>query len=916
MPRFCLFVCCFLGYFSLHSQTNLEIDFQDASFFEMVDSLEKQTQFHFFYQDEWVDDLKITTKGTYNDFPSLLSDVLSDTDLHYFITETGDVIISKQYKIVHELSPEFWKEKGEEIIGLTTNEIFIEKGGSEETVSIGNEQVYEIGGRTSNGKSTVSLAGYIRTARTGEPLVGASVFVKASQIGTLTDDFGYYVLNLPPGEYKVEFQYIGLEDTYRNILLNGDGRLDVEIEDEVLALDEVVITGEKSQLESVQTGAARLSINEIKTVPTLLGEADVLKISLNLPGVQTVGEGASGFNVRGGGTDQNLIMLNGAPVYNPNHLFGFFSAFNPVVIKHADLFKSGIQAQYGGRVSSVLDISIRDGNKKKFIGTAGIGPVTSKLVLEGPLSKNKGSYIIGLRSTYANWLFKALKNPSLNNSRAFFGDGIAKLNYQLNDHDFLTLSLYHSQDRFQLNGDSLYTYANSNMSLSWRHAFNNKFSLKASTGITHYQYGLQSEQNLGNAFQLGYQINQGFLNLDFDLFPTAQHHVKFGWQTNYYDLNPGKLLPLADSSFVQPIILDSEQGVETALYLGDEWTISPRLSIYAGLRFSGYAMIGPGKSFLYQEGLPKETDFIIDTLNFTSDETIAQYGGLDYRFSGRFKISENLSTKFSYDKTRQYIHMLSNTIAISPTDTWRLSNAYLRPQIGDQIAVGMYKEIPQSGYEVSVEAYYKKLNNILEYKDGANLLVNETLEADVLSAEGKSYGIELLLKKKTGQLNGWIAYTYSRTFIKANSPFKSERINGGEFYPANYDIPHNLSIITNYKVTRRFNFSVNLSYRTGRPTTLPVLQYQLRNNVLAFFSARNKFRVPDYFRMDLAVNLDGDHRVEKRGHSSWSFSLYNFTARKNAYSVFTRNNEGNIGVYRLAVLGTVIPTITFNYELR
>ena len=900
----------------LTAQVYVQADFDQLPFHQMVERIEQNHTVRFFYQQKWVDSLRVDIQQNEIELRELLDQILRDTDLHYLITPNKDVILSKGHVISTPLGEDFWKGNGTGYALDVSMYLPTQISTESETIISDENQLIEIGESGSTDKSTATIAGYVRTELSGEPMVSVSVSAKDIAGGTLTNEYGYYVLTLPLGNHQLTFQYAGKQNTSVNIQLKGDGKLDIEMEEEVLALDEIVITGEKSQVESVQTGAARLSIDEIKSIPTLLGEADVMKIGLSLPGVQSVGEGTSGFHVRGGTNDQNLIMLNGAPLYNPSHLFGFFSAFNPNVIKHADLIKSGIQARYGGRVSSVMDVATRDGNKKKFITAAGIGPVTSKVSLEGPMLNKKGSYIAGFRSTYANWLLKALDNHALKNSRAFFGDGIGKASLQLNNNNFISASGYISSDMFRLNGDSLYTYQNANGSLSWRHVFSNHFSVKTTAGMTKYAYGLRSDQSPGNAFSLDYQVNQSYLNIDFDLLPGTKHNIHFGWQNNYYDLSPGQIKAIGDSSFVQSVALDEERGLESALYLGDEWTINPRFSLYAGIRFSGYAMLGAGSVFSYQPDLPKEPDFIIDTLNYSAGEIITRYGGPEYRLGGRVKLSESFSTKFSYDKTRQYIHMLTNTIAVSPTDTWRLSNPHIRPQIGDQWALGFYKEFQRKGYEITVEGYYKNLQNILEYKDGANLLVNETLEADVISASGKSYGVEFLLKKKTGQFNGWISYTWSRTKIKADSPFPSERINRGEYYPANYDIPHNLSIITNYKYNRRFSISFNLTYRTGRPTTLPVLQYELRDNVLAFFSDRNQFRVPDYFRADVSINLEGNHKIQKRGHSSWSLSFYNVTGRKNAYSVFPRATDGNIGIYRLAIFGTVIPTLVYNFELR
>lgn len=915
----CLFVGVYLLFSpSLQGQQVLSVAYEDLPFQQMVDSLEASHAVKFYYQSEWVDSLFISLTGQYNSIPDLLQAVLQGTRLRIFQASDNAYILSLDYDIVDSLPEDFWTSSQSLVRSSINADIFSLQQKDTNSVAIDDPEtrVHLIGKPTIQSITSAAFGGYVRSARTGEVLTGVSVFVAEEQIGTLTDAFGYYVLNLPPGEHQVSYQYIGKQNTQRIIQLQTDGQLEVELDEEVLALDEIVISGEKSQVESVQTGAIRLNVSDLKSIPTLFGEADVLKVSLNLPGVQTVGEGASGFYIRGGTTDQNLILLDGAPLFNPTHLFGFFSAVNPSVVQYTDLSKSGIRAQYGGRASSVMDIAIRNGNKKKFIAKAGIGPITAKANVEGPMLNKTGSYLLGVRSTYANWLLDALDNVDLNNSRAFFADGIAKLSQQVNDKNFLALSAYYSRDQFRFNGDSLYRYENGTVSLAWRHAFSNQFSLRSTGGISQYQYELRADQRPESAFQLDYRIRQTYGNFDADWYPVAKHHLQFGWQNSLYQLSPGSLRTLGDSSLISPVLLPQEQGVESALYAGDEWTISPRFALYAGLRFSGFALLGPGQVNVYQDNLPREPDFITDTLFYGANRRMAQYGGPEFRLSGRYKLGEFLSTKLSYDRTRQYIHMLTNTIAVSPTDSWRLSNPHLPPQLANQWAAGIYREFREAGYELSVEGYLKQLQNLPEYKDGANLLVNETLESDVLSAIGRSYGIELLLRKKTGQFNGWIAYTYSRTFIKADSPFPSERINGGEWYPANYDVPHNLTIISNYKFTRRFNFSLNLSYRTGRPTTLPIAQYVLRNNVLAFYSDRNQFRIPDYFRLDFAMNLEGNHKVAKRGHSSWAFSVYNLTGRRNAYSVFSRAIDGNIDTYRLSIFGTAIPTLTYNFTLQ
>ena len=901
----------------LYAQIEMQLGDSSVSFEEAIVSLEKDYPFQFFYQPEWVQTLRVKGIGKWSSLEAWLEEVLVNSDLHYYQVSPGRVVLTRGAPIVAQFPPRqgAFESPASDSVGTPT--LFeIQPVSEPQPAPLGGIEntVIEVGVR--GNKSVATVGGYIRHAATGEALVGATVVVQNPPRGTLTDAYGYYVLSLPPGEHELLVSYVGRKDTRRKIRLLGDGNLDVDMEEEILSLNEVVISGEKSQVESVQTGVARLNLSEIESIPTLFGEADIMKISLTLPGVQTAGEGSSGIYVRGGGADQNLILLDDAPIYNPSHLFGFFSVFNSSVIKHAELYKSGIQAHYGGRVSSVMDVSIRDGNRKKFIASAGISPVTGKVSVEGPIPGDRGSFILGLRSTYANWLLRALDNPSLNNSRAFFADVIGKVNYQLNENNLITLSGYHSQDRFQLDQDTVYSYANSSLSLRWRHVFNNQFSGLFSAGFTNYGFQLESERRESRSFLMDYEISQLQLKADFDFYPNSTHHLRFGWQSVGYDLSPGQQVPLGEASVIQGVDLGSERGLEHAIHIGDEMTLSPRFSIYAGVRVSLFQALGPGKVYQYQPNLPKEAIFITDSVEVGAGKVAQTYWGPEFRFSSRYKLGKSLSLKFSYDNTRQYIHMLTNTLAISPTDTWRLSSTHIKPLIGNQWALGLYKEFSAQGLEISLEGYFKTVDNQLEYKDGAELLLNEIIETDVVGAFAKSFGVEFLLKKKTGQLTGWLSYTYSRALVRADSPFASERINGGQFYPANFDQPHNLSLITNYKFNRRINFSFNIKYNTGRPATLPIGQYQLAGNTYAFFSGRNRFRIPDYFRTDFSLTIEGNHKVDKPGHSSWGFSVYNLTGRRNAYSVFSRVNNGEIGTFKLSIFGRPIFTITYNFELR
>ncbi|MDN5200409.1 carboxypeptidase-like regulatory domain-containing protein [Fulvivirgaceae bacterium BMA10] len=903
--------------FAQQNQMIISAEYNDQSFNHVVRDIEKKYPLKFYYSQNWTDSLSVTLKVDQVPITTFLNELLGGTEIYFHVTQDNRIILTKEHQIIAHLPDNFFEEnkaKENQVQDLSIFDILEETEGDDNLTNIEN-QIFKIGSPKNRFKGDkATIVGYIKDIKSGEALIGSTVFKKEPLVGTTTDAFGYYVLTLPKGEHKLFFKSVGMKDTKRKIILYDDGRLDVEMTTDIIPLKEIIIKGEEDNVENVRTGIAKLDIKDIKTIPTVLGEADVMKITLTLPGVQSVGEGASGFNVRGGATDQNLILVNDAVIYNPNHLFGFFSAFNPDVIKSANLYKSGIQAHYGGRISSVFDVAIRDGNKKKFTVTGGISPITGKLTLEGPIKRDTSSFIVGLRSTYSDWLLGLLKNPTLRNSSASFADVIAKVNHQLDDRNGLIVSGYHSRDKFRLDSDSLYRYFNSNASIQWKHTFNNKFFSLVSANFTNYTYDVTSDENPLTAFELNYKINQIGIKSDFNFFPDSKHSLKFGISSNLYDLDPGNIKPLGEASLIEEITLDNEKGLESAIYVGDEFEYSRNLSLYAGLRLSVFNLIGPREVFLYQPGFARSKDFIIDTVSYDPGKIIKTYLGPEYRFSLRYKLRPDLSLKVSYDKIRQYIHMLSNTTAISPTDTWRLSDVYIKPQIGDQYSAGFYKSFFKRGIEFSLEGFYKTTKNLLEYKDGAELIVNEVLETDVISSYGKAYGAEFLLKKKTGKLNGWISYTYSRALIQANGQFKDEKINDGDFFPTNFDKPHNVNVVSNYKLNRRVNVSLNFTYSTGRPTTFPITKYQFKDNVYGFFTERNRFRVPDFMRLDFAINFEGNHKIKKLAHGSWSLSVYNVTGRHNAYSVFARSEDGNIKVFQLSIFSRPIPTVTYNFK--
>ena len=912
-------ILCITGSFS-HAQQGLSGAYTDVYFSSMVDDLEKKYDLRFYYSPE-LDSTKISLHFQGLSPEQLATQITELSNINFLVKDEKTLIATGEFKISKNLSPTLFnlKTKKQELESKPSNSVLQnirELTEFEKTDELENKVVYlgEASKRFDGNSATIT--GYIKESKTGEPVIGATVMKKEPLIGAITDQYGYFTIVLPKGKHELIISSTGMKTTKRQIILYSDANLNVDLKDDIISLKEVVVTGENDVLDNLQTGFANLNIKNIKQIPSIMGEADIMKIALTLPGVQTAGEGAAGFNVRGGAADQNLVLLNDVPIYNTNHLFGFFSVFNPDVIASANLYKSGIGAQYGGRIASVFDVALRDGNKKKFQYKGGISPVTAKFTIEGPIKQDTSSYIVGIRSTYSDWMLSLLEDPSLRNSTGGFSDIVSKITHRIDDKNDLISSLYHSRDRFRLSSDSLYRYFNTNAAFQWRHRFSNKLNNTSSLSVANYKYSLSSNENPVEAFELNYNVRHYAIKSEFNYFPNEKYNLKFGVSSKLYELNPGNKLAQGNASLVSPVTLDDEKALESALFAGAEHKLNKRLSIYTGLRLAIFNSLGPGKQFVYQPDKPKERVFIEDTVYHSNGSIIKTYVRPEIRISGRYKVRDDLSFKFSYDRMNQFIHVLSNTTSISPTDTWRLSSPVIKPQTGDQYSAGFYKTIYGTSLELSIEGYYKKVNNVLEYKDGANLLLNEVLETDIINAKNKAYGLEFLLKKNSGKFTGWLSYTYARSLIKANGNFQSEVINGGEYYPSNFDKPHTFVLVSNFKINRRVNISINMNYSSGRPTTYPITSYNYQNQTLLLYTDRNKFRIPHYFRTDLALNLEGNHKVHKKIHGSWSLSIYNLTSRANAYSVFFQSEGDEIKGYKLSIFKRAIPTITYHFKLQ
>jgi CarboxypepD_reg-like domain/TonB-dependent Receptor Plug Domain len=887
-------------------QYRLSSNYKDISFTDFVTRVENILPVKFFYMDEWLKDLKL---GDYPDCTTLscvLDNLLRGTTLYYYIDDFGNVVITNNYAVKISNTP---VEKSNKFLPPT------DYSSSADNRQVSGIESVEIGNPAEKNKSgNVIISGYINNKDTKEPVSGVTVFIQKLSVGTITNEYGYYTLPIPRGVHLLQFTFIGMREKKINLNLYGAGELNVEMNSVLIPLKETVISAQKSvTLQRFEVGAEKINITSFKLLPTSMGESDIIKSVLLIPGVQSVGEGSAGFNVRGGSADQNLILLYGAPIYNSSHFFGFFSAVNSDIIKDVTLYKGGIPSKYGGRISSVLDIGSKEGNRKEFAGNAGISPITTHISLEGPIIKDTLTYILTARTTYSNWIFGLIKNPALHNSRASFYDINGKITYDLNKNNKIDFSVYKSHDAFRFNSDTTYSYNNNIFALKWRHFFSSRFFSLLSINSSSYNYDISSQDVATEAFVLSHKVSSTGLKAEFNWF-LGRNEINFGLDLNKYVITPGSYLPYNDSSLVIPRTIEKERAWEGALYLDDKFLLTDFLSVNVGMRISSYFSLGPQSVMIYNPEFSKSKSTITDTLNFKAGAISSKYAGPEFRVSLNFRISDKNSFKINYNRTRQYLHLLSNSTSIAPTDTWKLSDYYLKPQVGDQVAVGFYEMLFKNNFEASAELYYKSIRNMVDFKGGTNLIMDENIEKDIVNVKGKAYGLELVFKKTEGKIRFSVGYTYARTFLKSLGKFSDEIINSGKWFPANFDKPNDLVVTFNYIFSRRISFSSNYTWSTGRPITYPIATYSVGDKLLVTYSDRNEYRIPDYSRLDLSLKVGGNLRSHKLAHPNWTFSVYNFLGRQNVYSIFFKKEGEIVKGYKLSVFGRQIPSVTFSFD--
>ncbi len=763
-----------------------------------------------------------------------------------------------------------------------------------------------------------TVSGTVSDAETAETLIGVNVYIEEIPgTGASTNEYGFYSISLDPGEYTFVYSYIGYDLLKQKVdLRSGDQTVNISMGYEEAALEEIVIKGEKENavITNTEVGVENIDVKEVDKIPVLFGEKDVLKTIQLLPGVKPAGEGNSGFFVRGGSADQNLILLDEAPVYNASHLLGFFSVFNSDAIKDLKLYKGSIPAEYGGRLSSVLDIRMKEGNKNDFGASGGIGLISSKLTLEGPIQKGKSSFIVSGRRTYADLFLALSNNEDIKNSTLYFYDLNAKMNYRLGENDRLFLSGYFGRDFFGFADFFGFDWGNTTGTLRWNHIFNPKLFSNTSLIYSDYDYAFDF---LGGDFKINSSIRDFNFKHDYDYYLNNNNTMHFGVNAIYHIFDPGQVSVAEDSGFAEQE-LEDRYAIESAVYISNEQKIGNKLNLDYGLRGYNFSQLGPGDIYSFDtEGN------ITDTTTYDSNEVVASYWGLAPRFSASYVLNEQTSVKAAYARTYQNLHLLSNATSSTPTDVWLPSSNNIQPEVSDQIGLGYFLNFKQNTYEFSSEIYYKWLQNAIDYKPGAQVTLNPTVEGDLYFGRGRAYGLELYLKKKKGLFTGWISYTLAR------SERQFEEINDNSWYPAKQDRTHDISIVGIYQLTERLNVSGTWVYYTGNAVTFPSGKYQVNGQTVYYYDERNGDRMPDYHRLDLGVTLENKKyktaidpetgntmKVPKKWQSSWNFSVYNAYARENAYSITFEEQEDNpaqVDAVRLALF-KIVPSVSYNFQ--
>lgn len=841
---------------------SISVSYKNTPAKQVLSDISEKQGVKFKYRNEWLEGITLTYEEKETTVYDFLNNQFKQYGLSFLFREPAYAIMLKD---------------GSESINFVKS-----KPDVGEVISLGKVQF---------GLEEATLSGTVNSGESGERIPGVTISVTDENIGTTTNQNGEFSLVLPTGYHLLQFNSLETREIELAVLVNSSGRLNMSLFRDYQELNEVVVSA-KAPEENVKetiTGTERITLEEIEKMPAFLGEADVIKTITTLPGVNTAGEAGGGFNVRGSGVGANLVLLDEGVIFNTSHLFGLFTVFSADAVQSAELFKGTVPAPYGGRSGSILKTEIKAANKYKFIGKGGVGLISSRMNLEIPILKSKSSLLTNVRAAYPNYILNQVNNDDLENSRSFFGDATVKYDHKINENNHLSITGYGSDDSFAVNGLS-YLYSNYIASLSYSHSFDNASTLNVGYSYNLYESTLIDEIEEEFSYQLNNRLNNNRLKLTYSYDMLQDHQLSAGLEVNNYRFSPGTFSAQEGSSVLSFEDVDDEAAVETAVFIDDKVEVMENLSVYAGLRYS-----------YYSGGKP---------------DVRAEYQGFEPRVSLNFSINSRNSIKMGYNRMFQYIHLISNTAAITPIDIWKLSNQDILPTSSNQYSIGYFKNFSHNTIESSVEVFYKHTDDLVEYKNGAQLFANNNIEDELLQGEGEAYGLEFYLNKNKGLFTGFLSYTFSRSLITVQGETEGSTINDGEQFPTNFDQPHNLGLFANYQFSRLFDMSLNFTYNTGRAITYPTTRYRYYGVWLANYTERNSERIPDYHRLDLSFHISPGLKKNKKYESSWTFTLYNLYSRRNAYSIYFKpsNAYNQLDGYRLSIIGRIIPSVSYNFK--
>jgi hypothetical protein len=793
------------------------------------------------------------------------------------------------------------------------------KGNADEGMESG---ITIIGNPAEAGKyNKVLIQGVITDGKNDELLIGATLQIENTNFACVTNTQGKYLLSISPGIYNLIISNVGYEKAFQKIKVISNGMLNLELFEEAIKINEIIINAKKADrnVRSSQMSIVEFDRKSIKQLPSLLGEKDIIKSFIMMPGVKSVGEFGSGINIRGGSTDQNLFLIEGAPLFNASHVFGLISVLNPDIVNNVTLYKGHIPSNFGERVSSIMDIQLKDNIPEVWSANGGIGIFSSRLMSEIPIIKQNLSVKIAGRTSYSDWILRRLEDPDLKNSKVGFYDfsSIVTWNHLKNR---IAAIAYVSNDDFKYVNYFNYNYKNSLGSVCWNHYASRDLTTTLIYSFSRYQITKDVLSVSNDQSKVFSGINYHGLKFNISTSPLKNHIFDAGINGMYYFINPGKQTPLDTNSVIKTINLQEEKALEGAIYVNDRWEISERLSINAGIRYSSYAKLGSDVTYIYPADRSKMSGIHSDTIKYANNEITQFYNTLEPRLAIKIQLDNSSSVKLSFNRNKQYLSLISNTSVPNPDDFWKLSDRYIKPIDCSHYALGYYKNFNQNNIETSVEVYYKKLKNLVEYKNGATLFLNPEIETALMNADGKNYGVELFVKKNSGKLDGWISYTFSRSLRKTNSIIPQEIINNNQYYPSNYDKPHEITLALTWHLNRRVRFAGNFDYSTGRAISVPGSKYYINGIPVVQFSDRNSYRLPDYHRLDLSFSMDENLRIRRQWKGSWTLSVINVYGHKNIYSVYyvneipsAQNNYKNAVLYKLIIIGVPLVSLTYNF---